>query len=235
MYPENYRQLSLFYSIQDDVKLGRLIYFIGGHLSQERLLKIQFLDSQKKLLSEIREVFKLLDSLDLVDEYDIRESAEFFSIKSEEFVENFILDNTYELSDLVEVLKKFCMKCSLLKEILNECLREKRVVFSRQHGLRIEIEPFSVFSQFLPTTSLSSGEKHLVKIFGQILLGHQNVDFENCIYLIDEPEISLHIEWQLKFIHFLNLIVESTQCQFIISTHSPSIINGNWHLVRELS
>jgi hypothetical protein len=38
--------------------------------------------------------------------------------------------------------------------------------------------------------SLSSGEKHLIELFVEILLGRESS------ILIDEPEISIHVDWQ---------------------------------------
>lgn len=49
---------------------------------------------------------------------------------------------------------------------------------------------------------------------------------DNCLILIDEPEISLHPEWQEKYI---TLLIETFQnyknCHFIIATHSPQLIS----------
>ena len=42
------------------------------------------------------------------------------------------------------------------------------------------------------------------------------------VFIIDEPELSLHVEWQEKFVDAVIEASESTQ--FILATHSPSII-----------
>ena len=42
----------------------------------------------------------------------------------------------------------------------------------------------------------------------------------SCIF-IDEPEISLHVDWQRTL--FPTLLAQSTSNQFIITTHSPFI------------
>ncbi|WP_140063163.1 AAA family ATPase, partial [Vibrio parahaemolyticus] len=45
---------------------------------------------------------------------------------------------------------------------------------------------------------------------------------DNSIILIDEPELSLNPEWQLKFLPLLNDIFSNYRhCHFIIATHSP--------------
>jgi predicted ATP-dependent endonuclease of OLD family len=43
---------------------------------------------------------------------------------------------------------------------------------------------------------------------------------------LDEPEISLHIEWQMKFISTLQKL--NPNCQLLISTHSPGIFGQGW-------
>ena len=46
--------------------------------------------------------------------------------------------------------------------------------------------------------------------------------------LIDEPEISLHIEWQQGFIDDLFRILELKNLNFIIATHSPYIVDAHY-------
>ena len=67
---------------------------------------------------------------------------------------------------------------------------------------------------------LSSGEKQL--FFKILSLKRLNV--HNAIILIDEPETSLHPEWQRKIIEVYKQIGENNQ--FIIATHSPFIIGS---------
>ncbi|HHG3402433.1 TPA: AAA family ATPase [Vibrio parahaemolyticus] len=50
---------------------------------------------------------------------------------------------------------------------------------------------------------------------------------DNSLVLLDEPEISLNPEWQLKFIPLLlNVFSKYKSCHFIIATHSPNIISS---------
>ncbi|WP_339453385.1 AAA family ATPase [Pseudomonas sp. JAI120] len=64
---------------------------------------------------------------------------------------------------------------------------------------------------------LSSGEKQVVSLFSHLYLD----DAEDQIVIIDEPELSLSVPWQKRF---LTDILNSTRCGFIFSvTHSPFI------------
>lgn len=47
------------------------------------------------------------------------------------------------------------------------------------------------------------------------------------LILIDEPEISLHPEWQSNFLPLLNKMFNNYKgCHFIIATHSPQILSS---------
>ena len=64
---------------------------------------------------------------------------------------------------------------------------------------------------------LSSGEKQVVSLFSHLYLD----DARGQIVIIDEPELSLSVPWQKRF---LTDILDSGRCSFIFSvTHSPFI------------
>lgn len=67
----------------------------------------------------------------------------------------------------------------------------------------------------------SSGEQAVVLTF----LGIAS-EIEDCsLVIIDEPEISLHPEWQEKFIELLNSTFSGHRgCHFILATHSPLLL-----------
>jgi ABC-type glutathione transport system ATPase component len=54
------------------------------------------------------------------------------------------------------------------------------------------------------------------------------------LFLIDEPEISLHVEWQRQFLSDLQAIASRSGHAFLIATHSPQIINGRLDLASAL-
>lgn len=72
----------------------------------------------------------------------------------------------------------------------------------------------------LKLSSLSSGEKQIVSLFSHLYLsGH-----EQYLILLDEPELSLSVEWQK---HFLPDILASGRCLFLATvTHSPFIFDN---------
>lgn len=67
---------------------------------------------------------------------------------------------------------------------------------------------------------LSSGEKQIVSLFAQIYLG----DAPSYSLIIDEPELSLSVEWQKTL---LPDIINSERCNFLVAvTHSPFIYDN---------
>lgn len=92
---------------------------------------------------------------------------------------------------------------------------EKRVIFTK-NGLDIPIE------------SLSSGEKQIVFRGAFLLKDIQST--RGRIVLIDEPEISLHPNWQIKILDFYkNLFIDENQkqtSQILIATHSPFVVHN---------
>ncbi len=75
---------------------------------------------------------------------------------------------------------------------------------------------------FIMPRQLSSGEKQLLIILIHCLVvgGMENIVFW------DEPEISLHIDWQRALIRVAREL--NPKGQFIIATHSPSLIYEGW-------
>jgi predicted ATPase len=69
---------------------------------------------------------------------------------------------------------------------------------------------------------LSSGEKQLLIILLTVLCQ----DEKPSILIMDEPEISLHLEWQKELIKIIRTM--NPFCQLIIVTHSPGIIMNGW-------
>ena len=78
----------------------------------------------------------------------------------------------------------------------------------------------------IPLNCLSSGEKNILFVYFELLFNTSGFD----VILIDEPEISLHIEWQERFIDDILKISSLSDIQVIIATHSPNIVNGHFDL-----
>jgi len=70
----------------------------------------------------------------------------------------------------------------------------------------------------------SSGEFH----FFSTMVGLMATVKENSLILIDEPEISLHPNWQMKYLHFIRVLLSDKifrSCHIIIATHSHFLVS----------
>ncbi|WP_217991040.1 AAA family ATPase [Novosphingobium sp. Chol11] len=101
-------------------------------------------------------------------------------------------------------------------DICSSMLFRKSVVVNRSNQTQILSRDGSV----IPIESLSSGEKQLLIFLSETLLQEE----ETNIFLADEPELSLHVQWQEDLVP--NLLSTNPNAQVIFATHSPDIVGG---------
>ena len=81
---------------------------------------------------------------------------------------------------------------------------------------------FSQIGEVLSPFQLSSGEKQMLAILLTVL----TEDGQPTVLFMDEPEVSLHVDWQQRLI---DLILElNPNVQIILTTHSPAVIMNGW-------
>ena len=81
---------------------------------------------------------------------------------------------------------------------------------------------FSQIGETLQPYQLSSGEKQLLVVLLTVLV-EDRLPF---VLFMDEPEVSMHIEWQKQLI---DLILQlNPNVQIILTTHSPAVIMDGW-------
>lgn len=81
---------------------------------------------------------------------------------------------------------------------------------------------FTQIGETLHPYQLSSGEKQMLVILLTVLIE----DHLPYVLFMDEPEVSLHIEWQKRLI---DLILDlNPNVQIILTTHSPAVIMNGW-------
>ncbi len=78
-------------------------------------------------------------------------------------------------------------------------------------------------SQSFNIKEASSGEYHLLTSLLSLVAKIK----DNSLILIDEPEISLHPNWQQKYIEILNKLFDNfSSCHFIIASHSHFLVTN---------
>ena len=81
---------------------------------------------------------------------------------------------------------------------------------------------FSQIGEMLTPYQLSSGEKQMLVILLTVLVENE----QPYVLFMDEPEVSLHIEWQKRLI---DLCLElNPNVQIILTTHSPAVVMNGW-------
>ncbi len=69
---------------------------------------------------------------------------------------------------------------------------------------------------------LSSGEKQMLIILLTVLVE----DLQPYVLFMDEPEVSLHVEWQKQLIDLILKL--NPNVQIILTTHSPAVVMNGW-------
>ena len=81
---------------------------------------------------------------------------------------------------------------------------------------------FSQIGETLVPYQLSSGEKQILCILLTVLVEDNNP----YVLFMDEPEVSLHFEWQKQLIDLVLKL--NPNVQLIMTTHSPAVVMAGW-------
>ena len=117
-----------------------------------------------------------------------------------------------------ESAQHLSLKKKRFQDIVDELFEEtgKKIVRTEN-----EIR-FSQIGETLVPYQLSSGEKQMLAILLTVLVE----DDQHYVLFMDEPEVSLHIEWQKRLI---DLCLElNPNVQIILTTHSPAVVMNGW-------
>jgi hypothetical protein len=124
------------------------------------------------------------------------------------------------------VFDEITAKVELFKSLINKRFSHKKLDVEGESGFLLR----SSAGPALMPTDLSSGEQHELVLFYELLFRTSS----NALILIDEPELSLHVAWQVEFLKDLQRVIELSSFDVVLATHSPQIINNRWDLTVEL-
>jgi predicted ATP-binding protein involved in virulence len=126
----------------------------------------------------------------------------------------------------LNIFSDFAYRLELFQRIINQRFTYKTLAIDQDKGFILNTDQGEVLSP----TDLSSGEQHELVMIYELLFKTK----PGSLILIDEPEISLHVGWQVKFLEDLQEIAKLADINILLATHSPDIINGRWDLTVEL-
>jgi predicted ATPase len=109
-----------------------------------------------------------------------------------------------------------------LKSSLEKMLLEKEVEYNENNIPVFRTSLEEAPDNQIGIEKLSSGERHLFVFPAEALLSSEGEG--HTIIISDEPELSLHVEWQQEIIE--NIMELNNNCQIIVATHSPEISGG---------
>ena len=116
----------------------------------------------------------------------------------------------------LQALDDLATRTRLLLDNVNKKYRNKKIRLDRDEGFVVESDK----GKLLKLECLSSGEQHELVLHYDLLFRVRS----NTIVLIDEPELSLHVAWQKQFLTDLLEIVQISDFDALVATHSPFVI-----------
>lgn len=181
-------------------------------------------------LEALEEKRSLLDKVGLVE--TDKNSDLLLINKPEDIVKNVLMLYVKDSFEKLSIFDEIAEKIKLLLKIINERFKHKELFINKEDGFLFKSTVLREGSTYkrIPLEQLSSGEKNELILFYNLIFNTK----PNSLILIDEPEISLHISWQNKFISDLKEIHNLNRLDVLIATHSPDIISNNWDLKVEL-
>ena len=123
------------------------------------------------------------------------------------------------------VFDEILAKVETLKRIVNSRFLHKNVAVGEK-GILVT----SLDGQALNLEMLSSGEQHELVLLYDLLFRVS----QDTLIMIDEPELSLHVAWQEKFLSDIEDIAKLSNFRVLLATHSPQIIGDRYDLAIEL-
>ena len=190
--------------------------------------------------------FKLLNSLGILDEAEKLKFNKFFS-DYKNYVDQFINKNCtskgvpislsilfgyHEIEKMrtviplaqemeakkARVLERIKTFIEVMNSFIQNHVEDKRLYLDETGKIKFWIEGKGDVD--ITTDNLSSGEKQLLIFFANLIFGVEQGS--SSIFVVDEPELSLHLSWQKDFVEKANQVNENMQ--LIFATHAPEIV-----------
>nr|WP_305790316.1 AAA family ATPase [Pantoea sp. OXWO6B1] len=188
--------------------------------------------SMFKILNRIEELYQIVDKIDPTGSYKNKLQKLLLALRNDK--------NVYEKERKLTLDLCFnLIQTNGLNELLKEFDKNKKIAEARykpikdfsdsinsfliSSGKYLNIDDLGNINVYrgkkeIKLETLSSGEKQLL-----MLLSHSNFGVKNGgSFIIDEPELSLHLSWQESLIK--NIVKGNDNVQYIFATHSPEIV-----------
>ncbi len=153
--------------------------------------------------------------------FDINDLGEKIMKSLIKYQELLRLESIIKIADDVETKKKKVRKplsdfLNIVNDFIGTGLVKKEIKLDKIGTPYLFVEP----NKRISLDDLSSGEKQIVIFFAYLIL-HLKQNIEG-IFIVDEPEMSLHLYWQKIFVDKIQ--EANPNIQLIFATHAPEII-----------
>lgn len=199
---------------------SRLLKHLKGHVSYDYSTILAELNELEKMRQKLASVGLLKSENDASIEIDYKNTDP-------------IINNVLHLyiNDSKVKLKKFlplAEKIGAFMDIINGRFKNKIFRVDINEGYVITS---STGRYVIPTDKLSSGEQNELVIFYELLFNCSESD----LIIVDEPEISLHLEWLQNMLDDFSTAIGKSGASLLIATHSPDFVGDYYNLVKVLS
>jgi len=173
-------------------------------------------DKKEKYFTKYKRVFMRSQLLEKIEKLIMEESI-YLNEQIYKFLELYLKN----IDKKNEIIAQYITPFTNLEKIMNSLFEGKKITISMEENLNNIFKITTNAKDEIQVHHLSSGEKNLLLIFFHFLFEMKN----NTLFMIDEPELSLHIDWQYSLID--NFQKYSNDNQIIVVTHSPDIMQNH--------
>ena len=201
--------------------------YFAENFRDNRIQTVSRIKNNEETFSKIETYFNNLKKL--LSQFNEKDKKEKFDII---YITN--LNQFRKIRELIKEFEEFETKSKRLYESLKQYL-ETINIFLRDSAKELYFEKNSSRLQFRildknkkiikenrEIKDLSSGEMQILILFTFIKFNNRL----GKLFIIDEPELSLHPKWQENFIEGIKKIMPQ-DTQLIFATHSPAIVGKN--------
>lgn len=203
-------------------------YKVVSNLEEIKSQYIKLLEEFKTITSEEQKQLYIGYFDDLIGKVkeSLKEGAHSNERPPEALIGTFV--ELIRISELIHIFEEMNKEIEKLKLPIDEFLQYSNLFLNNgTDNKTLEIDTrgnirftTNYTSNKLKLKYLSSGEKQIVTLFANLIFKVNREKFT--IFIVDEPELSLHLSWQKKLVETIQKI--NPMMQLVFATHSPEIV-----------
>lgn len=211
-------QKALFDTLSEVVKAGASTdelpdsFFNSLSKNSTRLIEALNVSAENTLRNDIIAVLKSRESKQVTDNSDLLNNPLLATLLHKMMIE-------------LETEELILGSLNSLISVYNDHVSPWKKLVVNQEKAFIELQDQKIHN----LNELSSGERHLLSFLTLFIIHGRSKNF----LMIDEPEISLNINWQRQILPLLNKLAPDSQ--LIVASHSPSVAKNNTNYLVELN